>query len=279
MTTFADDFNGVALDEAVWHNYGDPLPPLSGGVVLRDGDAKIALSVLEFFTGTEFDLRWSVVALQPLTSNVAQQLLMTFGFSWRDIPYPEVVVRVGWDPSPDEWFLRVFVNGGSTSSDVTYIGAALPDEFEVRLSIDCTSGDVVATINDGATDIATASLIGLDPEVDLTGALGADGDGWEMFSNTHDHGDLTDGDGAVSFDWVTLDYTPLGSEEPSDVSFDASTSSGTDLTYEWDFGEGNGTGTGVNPTHSFPVGTHTVTLTVTDSVDRSDVVSHEVILE
>ena len=52
---------------------------------------------------------------------------------------------------------------------------------------------------------------------------------------------------------------------PLSVTFDASASTGTGLTYAWDFGD-TGSGTGVNPSHNYTVaGTYTVTLTVTDA--------------
>ena len=48
------------------------------------------------------------------------------------------------------------------------------------------------------------------------------------------------------------------------IQFDGSRSTGSGLSYSWDFGDGN-TGTGVNPTHVYnTAGTYTVILTVTD---------------
>ncbi|MFB8167040.1 S8 family serine peptidase [Kitasatospora purpeofusca] len=52
-------------------------------------------------------------------------------------------------------------------------------------------------------------------------------------------------------------------------TFDASLSSGTGLSYRWDFGDGT-TGTGVRPTHTYAgYGTYTVVLTVTDGSGRT----------
>ncbi|MFC2041077.1 PKD domain-containing protein [Chloroflexota bacterium] len=60
---------------------------------------------------------------------------------------------------------------------------------------------------------------------------------------------------AASFTYTCSDYT---------VDFDASASSGTKLTYDWDFGDSS-TGSGVTVSHTYQdAGTHTVTLTVTD---------------
>ena len=53
------------------------------------------------------------------------------------------------------------------------------------------------------------------------------------------------------------------------VNFDASLSTGTLLTYSWDFGDGNN-GTGAAPTHVYATGgTYFVTLTATDSCNQS----------
>ena len=53
------------------------------------------------------------------------------------------------------------------------------------------------------------------------------------------------------------------------VNFDASLSTGTMLTYSWDFGDGNN-GTGAAPTHVYATGgTYFVTLTATDSCNQS----------
>lgn len=54
------------------------------------------------------------------------------------------------------------------------------------------------------------------------------------------------------------------------LSYDASTSTGTSLTYAWDFGDGN-TGTGVTGTHTYGTdGAYDVTLIVTDACGQSD---------
>lgn len=54
------------------------------------------------------------------------------------------------------------------------------------------------------------------------------------------------------------------------LSFDASTSLGIGLHYNWDFGDGN-TGTGLNPNHSYATpGTYNVQLIITDTCGLSD---------
>ena len=67
------------------------------------------------------------------------------------------------------------------------------------------------------------------------------------------------------FTSACLDYTLDGIP----VEFDASESSGVQLTYDWDFGDG-WTGSGITPTHTYSVeGTYEVTLTVTDKFEVS----------
>ena len=64
-------------------------------------------------------------------------------------------------------------------------------------------------------------------------------------------------------------------EEGATQSFDASESTGTNLTYSWDFDDGE-TAAGEQTTHVYAqAGTYTVTLTVVDDNDRSDEVSRE----
>lgn len=91
----------------------------------------------------------------------------------------------------------------------------------------------------------------------------------------------------------TIVLTPAGSTPPTPAapvarftsnctqlscSFDATTSTtgapGA-LTYAWNFGD-NSTGSGANTTHTYAAGTYTVTLTVKDSLNRTDDVSHDV---
>jgi hypothetical protein len=56
------------------------------------------------------------------------------------------------------------------------------------------------------------------------------------------------------------------------MKFDGSASTGSNLTYSWDFDDPNDStaGTGETPSHTYPAGTYNVSLTVTDSCDRSD---------
>lgn len=66
--------------------------------------------------------------------------------------------------------------------------------------------------------------------------------------------------------------TPTSGAAPLTVAFDASGSSdpdGTVVAYAWEFGDGSSAG-GVQTSHTFGEGTHTVTLTVTDSGGAED---------
>ena len=74
-----------------------------------------------------------------------------------------------------------------------------------------------------------------------------------------------------------FNFTPNGLS----VFFDASISTDDNddiVSWDWDFGDGN-TGTGETTNHSFASsGTYTVELTVTDSADQTDTISHDVIV-
>ena len=71
--------------------------------------------------------------------------------------------------------------------------------------------------------------------------------------------------------------TPNG-KVPGQFSFDASSSSGMNPTYAWDFGDG-AKGTGIAITHNYTrPGTFKATLTVADSNGLSDTVEHDVVV-
>jgi PKD repeat protein len=74
-------------------------------------------------------------------------------------------------------------------------------------------------------------------------------------------------------------FTPTAPIDHQVVLFDASTSTsanGTIVSYQWDFGDG-GRASGVTATHSFSdAGTFIVTLTVTDTIGRTNSVSQSV---
>ena len=60
------------------------------------------------------------------------------------------------------------------------------------------------------------------------------------------------------------------------VSFDATASTGTDLTFAWDFGDGaSGSGATISHTYS-AAGTRTVSLMVVDSADQSNTTTRSV---
>jgi len=62
----------------------------------------------------------------------------------------------------------------------------------------------------------------------------------------------------------------LGCESEVLVSFVGSGSSGECLVYDWNFDDGTTHGTGETPSHTYPAGTYNVSLTITDSCNRSD---------
>jgi PKD repeat protein len=83
------------------------------------------------------------------------------------------------------------------------------------------------------------------------------------------------GDGTVILSWTNVAspsssfvaLTPTVGEAPLTVSFDASGTTGEDVTYAWDFGDG-GTSTSVTPSHTFSAaGTYTVSLTASNYLD------------
>ncbi|MCF8463750.1 MAG: PKD domain-containing protein [Flavobacteriales bacterium] len=92
---------------------------------------------------------------------------------------------------------------------------------------------------------------------------------------------VTDGNNCSSVDSVIVDVDPIPVADFSDptpvcngnaVQFNDN-STGTIVTYDWDFGDGT-TGTGTNPTHVYPdLGTYTVTLTTTSANGCFDVVT------
>jgi len=72
---------------------------------------------------------------------------------------------------------------------------------------------------------------------------------------------------------------PTSGEPPLTVSFDATASSGTIVTYAWNFGDGT-TGSGVTIAHEYASeGTYTVTLTVTDDVGTTDTANTTITVE
>ena len=75
---------------------------------------------------------------------------------------------------------------------------------------------------------------------------------------------------------LTVD-PPVGTA-PTEVYFSAFDSEGTDLTYQWNFGDGN-TGEGVFVSHLYDTpGNYPITLTITNSVGRNDEVQSELLI-
>jgi len=76
---------------------------------------------------------------------------------------------------------------------------------------------------------------------------------------------------SVSSATVASISAPTAANVGETVTFDGSESTGTDLSYDWDFGDGTEHGTTATVTHSYSqAGTYTVKLTVTDSSGNSD---------
>lgn len=77
----------------------------------------------------------------------------------------------------------------------------------------------------------------------------------------------------VSGDNVTENGTTYEASVGANVTFDGSTSTGTNLTFAWDLGDGN-TADGPNVTYTYEAeGNYTVNLTVTDEVGQTDTAS------
>ncbi|MFB6227326.1 MAG: PKD domain-containing protein [Halobacteriales archaeon] len=77
---------------------------------------------------------------------------------------------------------------------------------------------------------------------------------------------------------AAFDWDPSNPDPGEQTFFDASASTetyGEIESYEWDFGGGR-TGKGKKPTHRFPNGEYSVSLTVTDDEGATDTTTQEI---
>lgn len=78
---------------------------------------------------------------------------------------------------------------------------------------------------------------------------------------------------------ASLTASPTAGDAPLTVSFDATASSGTIVSYAWEFGDGS-TGSGATTSHEYvSEGAYTVTLTVTDDLETTDTATTTITVE
>ena len=195
------------------------------------------------------------------------------------------------DGSPTETGQNVthtYAAVGSYTATVTAINSVSSDSTTTSVTIDQTIAGLYAS-NDGPT--ALGSLTSLSASVTAGSNIiyewdFGDGSPTELGQNvTHTYsavGSYTatvTATNSVSSDStttsVTIDQTIAGLSASNDsptvlgslTSLSASVTAGSNITYEWDFGDGSPTETGQNVTHTYSaVGSYTATVTASNSV-------------
>ncbi|MGW8267775.1 MAG: S8 family serine peptidase [Longimicrobiales bacterium] len=148
------------------------------------------------------------------------------------------------------------------------------------------------------TSMAAPQVTGLAGLLHALGVTGADEKRALIRATADDLGapgfDILYGDGRINV-WAAVQAAvgepppPPPTDEPPVASFtwsctdlaceftDASTDDGGVTSWLWDFGDGSATSPQQSPSHDFPAGgTYTVTLTVTDAADQSDLTQQDV---
>ncbi len=158
--------------------------------------------------------------------------------------------------------------GLNTSSTENVNGVTVSDAGEIYLS---TIGDfAVSGLSGGPEDVFVCNPISLGDTTACTfsSALAFDGSEWALTGN--EIGGLSLQGAAPSMTSPTANFTSSTPDDLGEMTTFINTSSGTDNTYLWDFGDGSVASTAMNPTHTYGMtGTFTVIMTATNSLGHN----------
>jgi glucose/arabinose dehydrogenase len=147
-----------------------------------------------------------------------------------------------------------------------YSGSAYPSQYQNNFFFsDYTGGFMRRLVLDGSGGIAENQLFATDIGSPVGAAVGPDGLLYYVDFVTGQIRRIV-----RNAPIAAASATPTSGYSPLQVTFSSAGSSGTSLTYDWDFGDGSPHSTAPNPTHTYVSGTvqtYAATLTVTDAVN------------